>query len=253
MVTTSDQRRASILMLLVGAVGGAAGGWFAHRTSVVSGGAANGSSARSEVVAQQNESPARQSLLANSAREPSAQSTKVASEIENPTRGGETPLYSAAKTAAHASNSGLVESAQSLAPSNQASTLDDLLDSANIRCTFGPGNGGSWPQGKLTVGDAAWQGGPVDFQEINYDAATAQMLGNVARSRAGLVPVTVSRTNSGLTFTGTAANGTLTVVSMFSRFDSAGHHTAVLSMHDGPHDLDTAQFYGVCDSTLKRL
>jgi hypothetical protein len=79
------------------------------------------------------------------------------------------------------------------------------------------------------------------------------MLGNVARSRAGQVPVTVSKTNSGLDFTGSAANGTLTVITMFSSFDNAGHHTAVLSMHDGQHDLDTAQFYGFCDSALKRL
>lgn len=142
---------------------------------------------------------------------------------------------------------------QSAASSAQAPTLDDQLDSANIRCTFGPGNGGSWPQGKLTVGDAAWQGGPVDFQSIDYDAGTAQMLGNVARSRAGQVPVTVSKTNSGLNFTGSAANGTLTVITMFSSFDNAGHHTAVLSMHDGQQGMDTAQFCGFCDSGLKRL
>jgi hypothetical protein len=253
MVTTPVQRRGSIVMLLVVAVGGAVGGWFAHRAIVVPIGTASASSARSEVVAPQTESSARQSLPANSAREPSVQSTKVASGITDPARDRETPLYSATKSGARASTSAVAESAQSAASSAQAPTLDDLLDSANIRCTFGPGNGGSWPQGKLTVGDAAWQGGPVDFQSIDYDAGTAQMLGNVARSRAGLVPVTVSRTNSGLNFTGTAANGTLTVVSMFSRFDSAAHHTAVLSMHDGPHDLDTAQFYGVCDSTLKRL
>jgi hypothetical protein len=252
MVTTSEQGRASILMLLVGVVAGAVGGWSAHRAPVVSAGAASGSSARSEVVAQQSESSARQSLPANSARAPSVESTKVASGSADPAR-EETPLYSAPKSAAHASTSGVSESTQSAASSTQAPTLDDLLDSANIRCTFGPGNGGTWPQGKLTVGDAAWQGGPVDFQSIDYDAGTAQMLGNVARSRAGQVPVIVSTTNSGLNFTGTAGNGTLTVITMFSSFDNAGHHTAVLSMHDGQHGMDTAQFYGFCDSALKRL
>ena len=102
-------------------------------------------------------------------------------------------------------------------------------------------------------GDAAWQGGPVDFQSIDYDADTAQMLGNVSHSRTGEMQVTVSTTSSGVNFTGVAANGILTVITMFSRFDNAGHHTAVLSMHDGTQDIDTAQFYGVCDSTLKRL
>jgi hypothetical protein len=93
----------------------------------------------------------------------------------------------------------------------------------------------------------------VDFQLIDYGAGTAQMLGNVAHSRAGQVPVNVATTSAEVNFTGTSANGTLTVVTMFARIDNQGHHTAVLSMHDGQHDIDTAQFYGVCDSTLKRL
>jgi hypothetical protein len=253
MVTTPVQRRASIVMLLVGAVGGAVGGWFAHRAIIVPVGAASASSARSEVVAQESESSARQSSPANSARSPSVQSTKGVSGISDPARGGETPLYSAAKSAALASTSGVAESAQSGAPSSQAPTLDDLLDSVNIRCTFGPGNDVRWPQGKLTVGDAAWQGGPVDFQSIDYGAGTAQMLGNVAHSRTGQIPVNVATTSSEVNFTGMSANGIFTVVTMFARLNSAGHHAAVLSMHDGQHDLDTAQFYGVCDSALKRL
>jgi hypothetical protein len=252
MATAPKQRRSSFAKLLIGAVGGAIVGWFVHGAVNVPDNAARGSSARSEVVAQQSEPSGSKSLPANSAREAAVQSTKAVSGIADPARGGETPLYSAAKSAARTSTSGVAESAQSTARSNQAPTLDDLLDSANIRCTFGPGNGGSWPQGKLTVGDAAWQGGPVDFQSIDYDAGTAQMLGSIARSRAGQMPVTLSSTSSGLTFTGTSSNGTLNVVTMFPQFDNAGHHTAVLSMHDGQQLIDTAQFYGVCDSTLKR-
>jgi hypothetical protein len=240
-------------MLLIGAVAGAVGGWFAHYTLVVPAGATSDTSARIEIVAQPSDSSAKQNVSSSSARASSLQSTKIVTAIADPTRGEEKPLYSAAKSGARESTSAASESAQSAAPSSQASTLDDLLDSANIRCTFGPGNGASWPQGKLTVGDAAWQGGPVDFQSIDFDAGTAQMLGNVARARSGQAPVTVSTTNSGLNFTGTAANGTLTVVTMFSRFDNAGHHTAVLSMHDGQQGIDTAQFYGFCDSALKRL
>jgi hypothetical protein len=85
----------------------------------------------------------------------------------------------------------------------------------------------------LTVGDAAWQGGPVDFQSIDFHAGTAQMLGNVARSRVGQAPVIVSTTSSGLNFTGSAANGRLTVTTVFSSFDNARHHADVLSEHDG--------------------
>lgn len=250
MATTPVLRRASVVMFFVGAVVGALAGWFAHRASVIRGEAASASSARIEIVVQQGESSARQNLPAT-ARGPALQS--VVSGIADLAENREAPLYSAAKSVTPAPTSQVAESARSRAPSGQASTLDDLLDSANIRCTFGPGNGGSWPQGKLKVGDAAWQGGPVDFQSIDFDAGTAQMLGNVARSRNGQTPVTVSATGSGINFTGIAGNGTLTVITMFSRLDYAGHHTAVLSMHDGQQDMDTAQFYGFCDSALKRL
>jgi hypothetical protein len=177
----------------------------------------------------------------------------VVSGAADPARSGETPLFSAGKSAARASTSVEAESAQPAAASSQAPTLDDLLDSANIRCTFGPGNGGSWPQGKLSIGDAAWQGGPVDFESIDYDAGTAQMLGNVAHSRTGQMAVTVSTTNSELNFVGIAPNGTFTAITMFSRLNNSGHHTAVLSMHDGQFGIDTVQFYGSCDSALKRL
>jgi hypothetical protein len=135
----------------------------------------------------------------------------------------------------------------------QAPSLDDLRDAASVRCTFGPGNGGSWPNGKLTVGDAAWQGGPVDFQSINYDAGTAQMVGQVTHSPMDGLPAAVSLSDSDVTFTGRAVNGTLTVTSVFSKFDSAGHHIAVMSLHDGKHQLDVAQFYGGCDSAQKSL
>jgi hypothetical protein len=135
----------------------------------------------------------------------------------------------------------------------QAPSLDDLRDAASIRCTFGPGNGGSWPNGKLMVGDAAWQGGPVDFQSIDYDAGTAQMVGQVTHSLTGGVPAAVALSDSDVTFTGRSANGTLTVISVFGKFDNTGHHTAVMSLHDGKHQMDIAQFYGDCYSAQKNL
>jgi hypothetical protein len=135
---------------------------------------------------------------------------------------------------------------------SQTPALDDLRDSVSIPCTFGPGNGDSWPNGKPTVGDAAWQGGPVDFRSINYDAGTAQMVGQVPRSPKGEVPAAVTTSDSDVTFTRRAANGTLAIISMFGKPDNAGHHTAVSSMHDGKHELDIAQFYGSCDLAQKK-
>ncbi len=238
-------------MLLVGAVVGAVGGWLARGALLGAAEGRSSSSSHSEAVAQPGESAASRNLPPSAARATSVPSTKTVSGRTDLAGGEEAPLYGAVLSTSPAI--AIASESQPVAASPQPPMLDDLLDSANIRCTFGPGNGGSWPQGKLTVGDAAWQGGPVDFQSIDIKAGTAQMLGNVARSRSGQMPVTVSATSSGINFAGTAGNGTLTVITMFSRFDNAGHHTAVLSMHDGQQDIDTAQFYGSCESTLKRL
>lgn len=138
-------------------------------------------------------------------------------------------------------------------PSVQAPTLNDLRDAASVRCTFGPGNGGWWPNGKLTVGDAVWQGGPVEFQSINYDAGTAQMIGQVTHSQSDGVQAAVTLSDADVTFTARATNGTLTTISVLSRFDNAGHHVAVMSLHDGKQQLDIAQFYGGCDLAQKNL
>src|SRR5258707_513639 len=157
MDTMPAQRRASIVMLHVGVVFGAVGGWFASRAVIVPESPVDTSLVRHQVVALGSEAAAVETLPVNSVREPSVQSTKVESRVADPAHGGEIPLYSATKSAPRASTSAEAESAQPAAPLSQTPTLDDLLDAVNIRCTFGPGNGGSWPHGKLTVGDAAWQ------------------------------------------------------------------------------------------------
>jgi hypothetical protein len=79
------------------------------------------------------------------------------------------------------------------------------------------------------------------------------MVGQVTHSPTDGVPAAVALSDSDVTFTGRAANGTLTVISVFSKFDNAGHHMAVMSLHDGIHQLDIAQFYGDCDSAPKSL
>jgi hypothetical protein len=254
------QRRIPIVMLFLGVVGGAVAGWFAHHAVVVP---RSELSVREASPAHSAPGPLVQPTKAESrasAPGPLVEPTKTESRAAAPASGGEIPLFvtdassPVAKVTSRAKALTRDESEQpSAAALSQTPAIDDLRNSVSIRCTFGPGNGGSWPNGKLTVGDAAWQGGPVDFQSINYDAGTAQMVGQVTRSPKGEVPATVTTSDSDVTFTVRAANGTLTVVSMFGKFDNAGHHTAVLSMHDGKHELDIAQFYGSCDSALKRL
>jgi hypothetical protein len=148
MDTTPVRRRTPIVMLFLGAVGGAVAGWFAHPA----------------VVVPRSELPVREALPANSAPGPLAQLTKAESRAAAPASGGEIPLFvtdassPVAKGTSRAKALTRDESEQpSAAALSQTPALGDLRDSVSIRCTFGPGNGGSWPNGKLAVGDARWK------------------------------------------------------------------------------------------------
>jgi len=126
--------------------------------------------------------------------------------------------------------------------------IEALQDSSRIGCTFGPGNSAEWPNGKIRLGTSAWQGGPVDFGSIDINAGTAQMNGSgVTRMGSGSIGVTVVPTDAGLNFSGIVGHGTLVVTTVFSGLDAAGHHIAVMSSH-GLTGLETAQFYGTCDT-----
>ena len=245
-------------MLLLGLIVGSVAGWVAHRAVTSPG---SKSSVREAARANSAFSPLAESAGAESgasALRPRIDSPSADSRTEPSVSGGSiAPSASigaslVAKGNSHA-NGSTGDATEGGVASSQALSIADLRDAASVRCTFGPGNGASWPNGKLTVGDAAWQGGPVDFQSINYDTGTSQMLGLVSHSPTDGVPAAVALSDSDVTFTGRAANRTLTVISVFGNVDNAGHHRAVMSLHDGKHQLDIAQFYGGCDSTQKSL
>jgi hypothetical protein len=250
------QNRAPIIVLFLGLVAGAVAGWVAHRA----------------VISPKSESSKREAAHANAASGPLAQpaeaessastlhprihASSADSRLAAPASGSTIPPSVTVAGALSAKdnsreNASTGDASEASVAWGQAPSLDDLRDAARVRCTFGPGNGGSWPNGKLTVGDAAWQGGPVDFQSIDYHAGTAQMVGQVTHSPTDGVPAAVAMSDSDVTFTGRAANGTLTVISVFGKFDNTGHHIAVMSLHDGK--LDIAQFYGDCDLAQKSL
>ena len=126
--------------------------------------------------------------------------------------------------------------------------LQDLLNSSSIGCTFGAGNSAEWPGGKIRIGTSAWQGGPVDFDAVNIEAGTAQMTGSgVTRMGSAPIAVTAVPTDSGLNFSGVVGHGTLVAITVFSALDAGGHHIAVMSSH-GLTGLESAQFYGTCDT-----
>jgi hypothetical protein len=246
-------------MLFLGVVAGTVAGWIAHQAVI---GPGSESSVRASAHADSASKPLAQSAEGESSapalRSRIIHASSVDSSPAASTSGSTIPpnVTTAASLVAKGNSRANASTGDGSAASvtlGQAPSLDDLRAAASIRCTFGPGNGGSWPNGKLTVGDAAWQGGPVDFQSIDYDAGTAQMVGQVTHSPTNGVPAAVAVSDSDVTFTGRSANGTLTVISVFGKFDNTGHHTAVMSLHDGRHQIDIAQFYGDCDSAQKSL
>jgi hypothetical protein len=252
------QSRAPIVVLFLGLVAGSVAGWIAHRPD----------------TSTESESSVREAAHANSASAPFAQSAEVKSSasalrprinsssadshLATPTSGDTTSTSITAGgsligTGSSRANASIQGSPETAVASVQPPSLDDLHEAASVRCTFGPGNSGWWANGRLTPASAAWQGGPVDFQSINYDAGTAQMVGQVTHSPTDAVPVAVTLSDADVTFTGRATNGTLTIISVFSKFDNTGHHVAVMSLHDGKQQLDIAQFYGGCDSAQKLM
>lgn len=252
------QTRVPMVLVLAGLVVGAVGGWISREIWAGAGkGSGMGASSTAKLERLSGGAERANRDAADTAPQPvSAEGPQKLSQAANAARmsaaSGEGASLGA-RVARRGTALPPEEDSPEPAAADHSPTLDDLIDSTDVRCAFGAGNGGSWPKGKLTVGDAAWQGGPVDFQSIDYGAGTAQMLGSVARSPTGQVPVKVVASDNDVTFTGVAANGTLNTISIFRKFDSAGHHTAVISMHDGKYELDIAQFYGGCDSTSEGL
>jgi hypothetical protein len=166
MDTTPLQRRAPIGMLFLGVVAGGVAGWFARPYVVVPG---SELSAREDSPAHSAAGPLAQPTKAESPASspgPLIDPTKAESRAAAPAGGGAIPAFvtnagtpvakaSAGKEAFIADESEMPSTATAL---SKTPAIDDHRDAVSARCTFGPGNGGSWPNGKLTVGDAAWQG-----------------------------------------------------------------------------------------------
>ena len=132
--------------------------------------------------------------------------------------------------------------------SGDADSLDKLLSSMRVRCTFDRGAGAYWPSGKLFPHTAAWQGGPVEFESIDIPDSRAQLFGNagVTGTIDGVTEIRVTATSSGLHFSGFKPDGELFAATVFGALDSDGHYLAVMSTHGTGLNHESAQFYGGC-------
>jgi len=132
--------------------------------------------------------------------------------------------------------------------SGDSDSLDRLLSSMKVRCTFDRGAGGQWPSGKLFPHSAAWQGGPVDFESVDILDNRARLVGNpgVTGTIDGVTDIRVTASNSGLHFSALKPDGELFATTVFGALDSDGRYLAVMSTHGTGFDHESAQFYGAC-------
>jgi hypothetical protein len=167
---------------------------------------------------------------------------------------GATPITTDSRTIAGVSGTPSNKDALPDSQAAKATPAEALLNAGAIKCDFSQGNSGFWQNQALTVGTAAWQGGPIMYDSINLAAGTARMTGTAALTGSVTdgANVTAVATNSALHLYGVASNGTLSSTTIFGAArNAAGHYNAVMSYH-GPglhNDQESAQFYGTCDTT----
>jgi len=139
-------------------------------------------------------------------------------------------------------------------PSARTAPLNALLNSIRVRCDFGPGGGGNWPNGNSQVHTAAWQGDEIVFESVDLEAEKAEMTGTqgATGSSAGKTDVLVTATDTGLHFSGFTPRGELVVTSVFGAVNGSGRYLAVMSRHGTQFDHESAQFYGSCDTGLPK-
>jgi hypothetical protein len=136
-------------------------------------------------------------------------------------------------------------------PASHNPALDALLKASSLYCDFFSAHGAVLVGGRLKMDSVSYQGGPFSYQAIDLQSGTATMSGaqGVTGSIAGKLPVKVTSTDIGLTFTGIKHNGDIVVVTVYAVFDSDGHFPTVMSQHGAAFRFSTAQFYGACSAS----
>jgi hypothetical protein len=99
-----------------------------------------------------------------------------------------------------------------------AGPLQRLIDAVRISCEFNLGAGAQWKNGRVTVGSAAWQGGPIMYDQIAMTDGTAMMLGSegATGSNTGEVQLRAAATRTGLHFSSFVPRGDLISTTVFA-------------------------------------
>jgi hypothetical protein len=156
-------------------------------------------------------------------------------------------------TARHETTSGAVQTQEQQVRPEETSfdtgPLQRLINAVRISCEFNLGAGALWKNGRVTVGSAAWQGGPIMYDQITMADGTAMMLGSegATGSNTGEVKVRAAATRTGLHFSSFVPRGDLISTTVFAALDEEQRFIAVMSTHATEFNHNSSQFHGVCD------
>ena len=136
------------------------------------------------------------------------------------------------------------------ADASQSNLPPDLADPVSIWCKFDPGHGAHQRDGKVSMYELAYQGGPVTYDTIDISSGTGRMTGSAGAtgSNEGALDVLVTATPAGLHFSAVNPRGELVITTVFGAVDKQGRHAAVMTTH-GTRAFDGSfQTYGSCDA-----
>ena len=129
---------------------------------------------------------------------------------------------------------------------------ESLGRSGRIVCEFSAGNDIGAFDGQLRSASASWQGGPITYDPIDFDAGTAQMIGSVGAtgSTEGHADARVILRGPRLEFLVPLSSGGIVLTTVFGERRDKGGYVAVMSRHEGLRSQGAgtygAQFLGFC-------
>ncbi len=139
-------------------------------------------------------------------------------------------------------------------PAARPAPLNGLLAAESLRCNFHEGlNITQTNSGKVGAGAMVYQGGEVQYQDIDLEGERAEMLGHITGLLEGSVKVRTSATNAGIHFYGfRAKHGEFVVTTVYAVKNPAGNYLAVMSVHDTAFQQSAFMTNGTCEVVLTR-
>jgi hypothetical protein len=128
-----------------------------------------------------------------------------------------------------------------------------LAKTTRVVCEFSDGSSNDAAAGgQLRSTGASWQGGPITYDSIDFDAGTAQMIGSVGATGSvhGHADARVILRGERLDFFVSLPTGGIVLTTVFGESRANDRYVAVMSRHEGLRSQGVgtygAQFLGFC-------